>query len=156
MPQRQYSEDQSRPLNPGRQYSDQPYGLDNFQPIGPPRGPSRGPGPREPGGMASPPLINNSGFDFGSGASQPYSPSDSPPHHTSYGSDLASGSRSPIQHDGYVGGNTAPPSYASRSPPPQQLSYPGYRPYQTPSQGTRTPGRGRGRDPPQNWDPVQR
>ena len=149
-PQRQYSDDSSRPLNPGRQYSDQPYGSDNFQPSGPPRGPSRGPGPRGPAQMASPPLANDSGFDFGSPVQQPYSRPSPPPQQSSYRS-----RPSPPQQGGYLGGSTAPPSYASRSPPSEEPSYPGYRAYQAPSQRNMTPGR-RGREPPQNWDPVQR
>ena len=149
-PQRQYSDDSARPLNPGRQYSDQPYGAGYFQPNGPPRGPSRGPGPRGPGRMASPPLSNNSGFDFGaSGGQQPYS-RPVPQPQQSYGSRPSP----PQQQHSYFGGTTAPPSYASRSPPPEEPSYQVYRPNQPAYQGNRTPGRGR--DPPQNWDPVQR
>lgn len=153
--QRQYTDDSSRPLNPGRQYSDQPYASDNFQPNGPPRGPSRGPGPRGPGRMASPPLNNNSGFDFGSGAQQPYTRPSPPPQQMSYGSSQGAISSPPLEQGGYYGGSTAPPSYASRSPPPQEPTYPGYKPYQAPSQGSRVLGGGRGREP-QNWDPVQR
>lgn len=151
-PQRQYSDDYARPLNPGRQYSDRPYPSDNFQPSGPPRGPSRGPG--GPGRMASPPLNNNSGFDFGSGAQQPYSRPSPPPQQMSYGSSQDARSSPPLQQGGVYGGSTAPPSYASSSPPPQEPSYPGYKPYQPPAQG-RAPGSRGGREP-QNWDPVQR
>jgi len=168
-PTRQYSSDSSRPLNTGRQYSDRPYPSDNFQPNGPPRGPSRGPGgPGGPGRMASPPLNNNSGFDFGTGAPQQYQSRPSPPpQQMPYGSSNPGGRPSPpIQgrnggNDGYFGGSTAPPSYASRSPPPQEASYPGYRPYQPNSnQGGRgaptalMPGGGRGGREPQGWDPV--
>lgn len=157
-PTRQYSSDSARPLNPGRQHSDRPY--DNFQPNGPPRGPSRGPG--GPGRMASPPLNNNSGFDFGTNAPQQYQSRPSPPpQQMSYGSSNSGGRPSPpIQgrnngNDGYYGGSTAPPSYASRSPPPQEASYPGYRPYQAnPGQGGRSPAPGRGAREPQGWDPV--
>jgi hypothetical protein len=155
-PQRGYSDDSSRPLNPGRQYSDPSYGSDNFQPSGPPRGPSRGPGPRGPGRMASPPLNSNAGFDFGSGGQQAYSRPSPPPQQMSYGPSQGSRPSPPPQQGGYFGGNTAPPSYASRSPPPQEPAYPGYRPYQSPTQGGRGPPGGRGREPPQNWDPVQR
>lgn len=157
-PQRQYSDDSSRPVNPRRQYSSQTYASDNFQPNGPPpRGPSRGPGPgpRGPGRMASPPLNNNSGFDFGSGAQQPYSRPLPTPQQISHGASQGARSSPPLQQDGYHGGNTAPPLYASRSPPLQEPSYPGYKPYQPPSQGGRGPPGGRGREPPQNWDPVQ-
>lgn len=158
-PQRQYSDDSARPLNPGRQYSDRPYPSDNFQPSGPPpRGPSRGPG--GPGRMASPPLNNNSGFDFGSGA-QPYPRNSPPPQQMPYGSSQGARSSPPLQQGGYYGGSTAPPSYASRSPPPQEPSYPGYKPYQAPNQESRAPqallpGGGRREREPQNWDPVQR
>ena len=165
-PTRQYSSDSSRPLNPGRQYSDRPYAGDNFQPQGPPRGPSSGPGGQ--GRMASPPLNNNAGFDFGTGAQQSYPSSrpSPPPQQQSYGSSNAGRRPSPPfqQGDTYsnYSGNTAPPTYASRSPPPQEASYPGYRPYQTPSnQGgpgaprTLMPGGGRGARDPQGWDPVQ-
>ena len=165
-PQRQYSNDSARPLNPGRQYSDQPY--DNFQANGPPRGgasrgpPSRGPG--GPGRMASPPLNNNSGFDFGTGGSQPYGSRPSPPpQQNSYESSLG-GPSPPVQqggrrreNDNYsaYSGSTAPPTYASRSPPPSEAGYPGYRPYQAGSsqggRGAAPPSRGR---EPDRWDPV--
>lgn len=59
-PQRQYSNDSSYPLNQGRGYAEQSYQSDDYQQYGAPRGPpSRG-----PGRMASPPVNNNSGFDF--------------------------------------------------------------------------------------------
>jgi hypothetical protein len=164
-PTRQYSSDSSRPLNPGRQYSDRPYQNDNFQPNGPPpRGPLRGPG--GPGRKASPPLNNNSGFDFGTGPQQYQSRPSPPPQQMSYGSSSEGRPSPPIQgrtggNDGYFGGSTAPPSYASRSPPPQEPSYPGYRPYQPNySQSGRgappslIPGGGRGGREPQGWDPV--
>ena len=159
-PQRQYSDDSARPLNPGAPYSDRPHPSDNFQPSGPPRGPPRGPGRGGPGRMASPPLNNNSGFDFGSGA-QPYSRPSPPPQQMSYGSSQGARSSPPSQQGGFYGGSTAPPSYASRSPPPQEPSYPGYKPYQASSQGSRAPqgsipGGGRRDREPQNWDPVQR
>jgi hypothetical protein len=166
-PTRQYSSDSSRPLNPGRQYSDRPYPGDNFQPQGPPRGPSRGPG--GPGRMASPPLNNNSGFDFGTGAQQSYPSSrpSPPPQQQSYGPSNNGRRASPPsqQGDAYstYSGSTAPPTYASRSPPPQEASYPGYQPYQAPSNqgGSGAPrvlmsGGGRGGREPQGWDPVQR
>lgn len=125
-PSRQYTNDSSRPMNQG-QYSDRPYQTDNYQ-NAPPRGPSRGPDPRNR--IASPPMNNGSNFDFGT--EHQYS-RPSPPPQQSYNSSYA--------------GSTAPPTYASRSPPPQQAS--GYRAYQAPS------AQGRGHEP-QNWDPVQR
>jgi len=142
--QRQYSNDTGRPQNQGRGYSDRPYQGDNYQQNGPSRGPpSRGPGP---GRMASPPLNNNSGFDFGTGAQDQYSQRPAPPsQQMSYGSSY--------------NGSTAPPSYASRSQPPPDTSY---RPYQAaPSQRrgpppNLVPGGGRGDRQPENWDPVQR
>jgi hypothetical protein len=52
--------------------------------------------------------------------------------------------------------------YSRRSPNqpgPQEQSYPGYRPYQAPSQGGRGPMPGapgsRGAREPQRWDPVR-
>ncbi len=148
-PTRQNSSDSSRPLNPGRQYSDRPYQNENFQSNGPPRGPGR---------MASP-LNNNSGFDFGTSTRQQYQSRPSPPpQQMLYGSNSGGRPNPPIQgrNDGYFGGSTAPPSYASRSPPPQEPSYPGYRPYQTnPVQGSRrSPSGGRAVREPQGWDPV--
>lgn len=176
-PGREYSNDSSRPLNPGRQYSDrQGFPADNFQPRGPPRGPPRNGSPalnnngfqpsRQPGPnrMASPALNNNSGFDFG-GGEQPYRRGSPGPQQAGYGNPNQ-GQRRPIQPiqkpdeiDDYYGGggSTAPPSYATRSPPPreqqQDVGYPGYRPYQ-PSNSRGQGGRGGGREP-QRWDPVQ-
>ena len=159
-PVRQYSSDSSRPLNPGRGYSDRSDRPGNLQPQGGPRGPSRGPG--GPNRMASPPLNNNSGFDFGTGAAQQqYSSRPSPPPQQASYDSPNNGRRpsQPSQRGGnggyYNGGSTAPPSYASRSPPPQENSaYPGYQAYQPPSsQGGR--GNGRGGREPQGWDPVR-
>ncbi|KAF8860876.1 hypothetical protein BDZ45DRAFT_300469 [Acephala macrosclerotiorum] len=138
--QRQYSTDSQQPIL-ARQYSDGPgYPQDNFQPnMPPPRGPSRGPG--SPSRMASPPLQNNSGFDFG-GGNQGYQSRPSPPpqQYQSRPSPPPQGGRG---NDGYFAGTPV-----TRSPPPQEPIYPGYKPYQ-PSQG------GRGREPQQGWDPVQ-
>jgi len=131
-PQRQYSSDSARPLNPGRGYSDRPYPGDNYQ----------------QGRMASPPLNNNSGFDFGANNQQPYSSRPSPPpQQISYES-----SNAPLQGSGN--------GYSRRSPnpqSPQEQSYPGYRPYQAPGQGSRGPSNtpGRGAREPQRWDPVR-
>ncbi|KAE8443042.1 hypothetical protein EG329_002436 [Mollisiaceae sp. DMI_Dod_QoI] len=154
-PSRQYS-DAQQPLT--RQYSDGPgYPQDNFQPSGPPpRGPSRGPG--GPNRLASPPLQNNSGFDFGGDQQayrsrpsppQQYSRPSPPPQQMSYGSSNRPSppSQGGRGNDGYFAGATGPSGYASRSPPPQEPTYPGYKPYQ-PNQG------GRGMEP-QGWDPVQ-
>ncbi|KUJ18459.1 uncharacterized protein LY89DRAFT_732016 [Mollisia scopiformis] len=158
-PSRQYSSDSQQPLALARQYSDGPgYPQDNFQPSGPPpRGPSRGPG--GPNRMASPPLQNNSGFDFG-GGQQDYQTRPSPPpqqygrpspplEQMSYGSSNRPSppTQSGRGNDGYFAGSTAAPSYATRTPPPQEPTYPGYKPYQPTSTG-------RGREP-QGWDPVQ-
>lgn len=140
-PQRQYSSDSARPLNPGRGYSDRPYPGDNFQ----------------PGRMASPPLNNNSGFDFGTNNQQPYSSRPSPPPpQMSYESSNGGGRPSPpLQGNGN--------GYSGRSPNqqgPPEPSYPGYRPYQAPGQGSRgampssAPG-SRGAREPQRWDPVR-
>ena len=133
-PQRQYSSDSARPLNPGRGYSDRTYPGDNYQ---------------QQGRMASPPLNNNSGFDFGTNAQQPYSSRPSPPpQQMSYGS--SNPGRRPSNPQGNGGNN----GYSGRSPDQRtqpEPSYPGYRPYQAPEQGSR----GRGGREPQQWDPVR-
>ncbi|CZR68878.1 uncharacterized protein PAC_18779 [Phialocephala subalpina] len=155
-PSRQYSNDSQQPIL-ARQYSDGPgYPQDNFQPnMPPPRGPSRGPG--GPNRMASPPLQNNSGFDFVGGnqgyqsrPSPPLDPYNSrpspPPQQMSYGSSRPSPPQGGRGNDGYFA--AAP---ATRSPPPQEPTYPGYKPYQPNNQvGTPT-----GREPQRGWDPVQ-
>ncbi|KAN0121689.1 hypothetical protein V8E51_000015 [Hyaloscypha variabilis] len=142
-PQRQYSNDSARPLNPGRGYSDRPYPGDNYQ-------------QGQQGHLASPPLNNNSGFDFGTNNQQPYSSRPSPPpQQMSYESSNPGGRQDPpLQGNGN--------GYSRRSPnqpSPQEQSYPGYRPYQAPSQGGRgpmpsAPG-SRGAREPQRWDPVR-
>jgi hypothetical protein len=142
-PQRQYSNDSARPLNPGRGYSDRPYPGDNYQ-------------QGQQGRLASPPLNNNSGFDFGTNNQQPYSSRPSPPpQQMSYESSNPGGRQDPpLQGNGN--------GYSRRSPnqpSPQEQSYPGYRPYQAPSQGGRgpmpsAPG-SRGAREPQRWDPVR-
>jgi hypothetical protein len=141
-PSRQYSSDSRQPL--ARQYSDGPgYPQDNFQQ------------PRV-NRLASPPLQNNSGFDFG-GQQQEYqsrptpppgqfSRLSPPPQQMSYESSNRPGPGR--GNEGYFSNNNAP-NYATRTPPPEEPSYPGYKPYQ-PSQA----GRGRDREP-QGWDPVQ-
>lgn len=121
-PTRQFSGDR-----PGaeRQYTDQSYRSDNYQQAAPVRGPSRGPTPQQ---------NNNSGFDFGT--QNQYS-RPAPQRQQTY--------------DSYQSNTTAPPTYASRSPPPQEQPYRAYG--QAPQ--TLMPGGGRSREP-QNWDPVQR
>ncbi|KAG9232337.1 hypothetical protein BJ875DRAFT_82857 [Amylocarpus encephaloides] len=113
----------SRGPGPNRLY-------DNQQ--GPPRGPSRGPTPGQgPARIASPGPINSGGFDFGAGQQQPYSRPTPPPQDIPYG-------RGPTQRqdsrDPYYDGasEAGPPTYASRSPPPQEPAYPGYKPYTPP------------------------
>ena len=128
-PTRQYSGHSSdtRPVNQ-RQYTDQTYSSDDYQQSGSPHGQSRG---------QLPPPNNNSGFDFGTDQySRP-----SAQNQQSYSSN-------------YQGGSTAPPSYASRSPPPQEQNYRGYAGGR-PAPAALMPGGGRSREP-QNWDPVQR
>jgi hypothetical protein len=138
-PTRQYSGNSmnQRP-DMQRQYTDQSYMSGEYQQnTPPPRGPSRGPS-RGPGTPA--PINNNSGFDFG-GSRQDSYPSQTAPQQQSYNSNYQ--------------GSTAPPSYATRSPPPQEQNYRTY------GQGGRAapqaliPGGGRSREP-QAWDPVQR
>lgn len=160
-PVRQYSSDSARPLNPGRQYQpeggyqpDGNYPPQNFPMSDPPRGPSRGP-------VRSPPPNNTPGFDFGIGSQQQYQSRPSPPPQQPYGPSHGARYSPPLQqgrpgNGGYHAGSTAPPSYASRSPPPQTSNY---QPYVPPSDQETpqalVPGGGREREP-QNWDPVQR
>lgn len=171
-PNRQYGNDSGRPLGPGRQYTDRSersgapsYPSDNFQPQGAPRGPpSRGPG--GPQRLASPPLNNNSGFDFGGGYQAPSTHQQqynepveldsipSPPlEQRGFGAQGERRRPSPPQ-DNYGGfGNTpstGAPTYSSRSPPPREPAYPGYKAYQPPNQS----GGSRGGREPQGWDPV--
>jgi len=147
-PERQYSSnDQGRnyPPQPTRQYSNQTYQSsgyqnDNYQSNGPPQS-------RVQGRVASPPLNNNSGFDFGTGAQDQYS-------------------RPQIQqqqsYSSSQQGSTPAPSYVthtSRSPAPQEVNG-GYnsRPYQTASRSTPQalmPGGAYGGREPDRWDPVQ-
>lgn len=142
-PSRQYSSESQQPLAPTRQYSDGPgYPQDNFQP------------PRA-NRLASPPLQNNSGFDFGGQQQeyqarstpppQQYKRPSPPPQQMSYESSNRPGpSRG---NDSYFPNNAAP-GFANRTPPPaEEPTYPGYKPYQ-PSPA------GRSREP-QGWDPVQ-
>lgn len=152
-PSRQYSSESARGMNPGRQYSPAPQ--DGFQQHGfQQNGPSYGPS----GGARSPPPTHNTGFDFGIDNQQQYSSRPSPPpQQPSYGSPVRSYSPSPNLQQrggcaGYHPGSTAPPSYATRTPPPQEQTYEAYAP---PSdQGRRGPSGGR-REEPQHWDPVQ-
>lgn len=139
-PIRQYSEDSSHQLVPSRQL-DRSYQNDRYQSNGSPRGISG------PGRMASPPMNNNSGFGFGTGApQQQYLSRPSPPPQQ-------------MSYDSAYSGNTAPPTYASRSPPPQDHNYSGYGTYHPSSNQDRGLGNyrsERGGREPQNWDPVQR
>lgn len=180
--QRQYTNESSRSLGPGRQYTDRSersqYPSDNLQPQGPPRGPSRGPQPQR---LASAPLNNNSGFDFGGGSGFT---SPSSQYSTPLELDSAPSPRLPMQQQGYGNGGhgqsdrrrPSPPqesdyggfgtpasAYASRSltSVPQEPAYPGYRAYR-PADGGGV-GRGDGSDmgtrggrEPKAWDPVLR
>lgn len=151
-PIRQYSSESARPMNPGRQYSNGSYQQDGYQQNGTPRGPSRGP--------RSPPPVNSGGFDFGiDNQHQQYSSRPSPPpQQPSYGSQARSYSPGPnLQQRNGSGYSTGPPSYATRTPPPQeQRTYQAY----VPPSGPRGPGPassasgGRAREP-EHWDPVQ-
>ncbi|KAI9739849.1 MAG: hypothetical protein M1818_004905 [Claussenomyces sp. TS43310] len=127
--QRQYSNESTRPLMGGSQrrkpvgYSPMPY-------------------PEERRGMTSPPPRNDSGFDFGGASSNSGPPLQvpSPFRQQSLSQDHHEPVELPSPDMGYGGGyqgSTAPPSYASRSPPPHQGSRggnPGYRPYGGPNQ----------------------
>jgi hypothetical protein len=169
-PQTNYSSDSARPLNPGRQESDLLYG--HYQNNGPfPRGQSRGPGLQQgPHRTMSPGPVNSGGFDFGNN-DQPSYPRPNPTPQQSYGQQ-SQPNRRPLPRsqpsaDDYMNyhGSTAPPSYASRSPPPQDPGYPGYKPYTPPPQqqggraggvmdvpGSLSPG---GRREVRGWDPVR-
>ena len=149
-PVRQFSNGSARPLNPGRQYSAGPYQQDGYQQNGYPRnGPPRGPG-------RSPPPANTGGFDFGIDNQQhQYSTRPSPPpQQPSYGSQGRSYSPAPRNGGGY---STGPPSYATRTPPPQeQHSYQAYVPHsesRAVAPASSAAG-GRAREP-EHWDPVQ-
>lgn len=155
-PVRQYSND-SRPSQP-RQYTDNTYQSDSAysdpyqQPRGPSRGPSRGPTiPR----ITSPPLNNNSGFDFGGGNDR-----------GGYGGQQRPAPQQQQSYQSYQTANT----YRSESPAPmgtdggyndsgnsRQGQGQGYRgpPNGRGGPGPNYGGRGGGREP-QNWDPVQR
>jgi hypothetical protein len=153
-PQRQYSQDSNRPLmapSPKRPYPDSSTLIP--EPTVPFSNSSRGP----PGRMASPPS-NNSGFDFDDGNSSRQGPG---PQAMPYG---GSGRRpsapSERQGGGGYAGSTAPPSYASRSPPPQDGNgggYAGYQPYSAPQrpQVGRAPPSSAGRQrEAQGWEVV--
>ncbi|KAL3419111.1 hypothetical protein PVAG01_09333 [Phlyctema vagabunda] len=164
----QYSNEPNHgyPQAPQRQYSGSSRGYqgDQYNNPMPPqnRGPSRGPGGS--GRIASPPLNNNSGFDFGGGQQQ-YNNGGQQQYNARQPQQMPYGRSTPRMEQQQTGGAegyfdgvaTAPPSYASRSPAPQeQPSYPGYKSYQpqsnSRSQQPITPG-GTGRQPDQ-WDPV--
>ncbi|CAG8983333.1 hypothetical protein HYALB_00007461 [Hymenoscyphus albidus] len=142
-PQRSYDDYQNNappPRGPSRGPTPgHPY--DNYQNNPPPpRGPSRGPV------VISPGPINNAGFDFGYGDQQQQQAP--PPQHQ--------GSR-----DNYGGGGAPVSPYGVASPPVEKPAYPGYKPYTPPPQQalggipeSLSAGGGRGRPPPQVWDPV--
>lgn len=167
-PRRQFSNDQyqddqygNRPFQPSRQYSS-----DSQQPLASTRQYSDGHGyhqdnqPPRINRLASPPLQNNSGFDFGGQPEYQSRPSPPPQQYRSSPGPQQFRRPSPPQQrqyessnlpqqDGYFSSNTPAPTYATRTPPPpEEPTYPGYKPYQ-PSSGGR-----RDREP-QRWDPVQ-
>lgn len=132
-PQRQYSQDSNRPLmapSPQRPYPDAstlvPYTGEPTLPFS--NSANRGP----PGRMASPPSNNNSGFDFEDGNSSRQGPGQQTMP-MPYGGNGGRRPSAPSERQGTGGyaGSTAPPSYASRSPPPQD-GFSGYQPYNAP------------------------
>lgn len=155
-PQRQYSNDSSRPsINTGRGM-----GINN----GPSQRPyqSEDPYSRQGQGQQSPPLSQQprrspppSSYAPSSVSSSAYQPRRPSPPTQQY----------PQNSNSNYAPSTAPPSYASRSPPPNgpAQSYTGYQSYQTqpPAQGRgppaallpagRNPAQGRGE---QGWNPV--
>lgn len=163
-PQRQFSNGPSR-VNPQRQFSNDSYksgpqrqysGSNGQYPPG--RAPSRGPG--IPGGpnMGSSPMNDYNHQAIYSEPQQYHSPQPRPFGAPPPGARLTprlEQQQSGNDRGGYFNqgsGSTAPPSYASRSPPPmnQEPTYPGYRPYQPPSS---QPGL---QQQPERWDPVYR
>lgn len=151
-PNRQYSQDANRPLmapNPQRLYPDSTTSAPfPSEPTVPFIDSARGP----PGGMASPPSNDNSGFDFGDG-----NPSRGPGP-MPYGGN-GNGRRPSAPGGGGYAEGTVSPSYASRSPPPplQQGGYGGYRSYSTPDRppvGRAPPSSEGRRREAQPWDGV--
>lgn len=122
-PQRFHSNDSNRPLmGPG---PSRPYPDSGPAPLAFPTEPSASPygaAHRGPGRKASPPIDSNQGFDFDGRGPPPQQ------HGMAYGgNEYGSNGRrnSPPSHSQYGGGyagSTAPPSYASRSPPPQSFA----------------------------------
>ncbi|RDW85227.1 hypothetical protein BP6252_02817 [Coleophoma cylindrospora] len=146
-PQRQYTGDSNQPFPPAGEYPGSSRGYSDAQYNNPMPPPSRGPS-RGPGRMPSPPM-NNAGFDFAGGQPQ-YDNRPSPPQQMPYGGRSTPRAEQQQPQGYFDNASTAPPSYLSRSPPPQeQATYPGYQPYQPAS---RAPGAG-GRQP-DRWDPV--
>lgn len=175
-PQRQYSNDSNRPLMPAgmppgqqRGYAnneavDMPFPEDHYAAPQPMRAPARIPSPgfdfnsnsssRGPaqsayggngGGRPSPPLgqQQQQGYDA-------YDRRPSPPQPQYHGSSPPGQGIQRQNTGGYSIASTAPPTYASRSPPPQaqlpmppnptaQGAYPGYKPYAPSGQGRQGP-----------------
>jgi hypothetical protein len=146
-PQRQYSNDSQRPLmhapSPTR-----PYHTDGPAPIPFPNEPSSAPY-RGPARMASPPHHDH-GFDFGDNHAP--EPMAMPMPFAGDGGRRPNGGG-----PGMYPGSTAPPSYASRSPPPREQyggGGNGYEAYSAPGERTRPPNSaGRGRQA-EGWEVV--
>jgi hypothetical protein len=159
--QRQYSQDSNHPLiapSPTRPYPDAST-LDPHpaEPTLPFSNSNRGP----PGRMASPPS-NNSGFDFDNGNVNRQGPGPQAMP-MSYGGSSGRRPSAPSERQGGGGGyagSTTPPSYASRSPPPQYgngSGHSGYQPYNPPQrpQVGRAPPSSAGRQrEAQGWEVV--
>jgi len=159
--QRQYSQDSKRTLiapSPTRPYPDAstlvPYPVEPTVPFS---NSNRGP----QGRMASPPNNNNSGFDFDDGNTnrQGLGPQDMP---MPYGGSSGRRPSVPSERQGGGGytGSTAPPSYASRSPPPQDgnggdySEYQPYNPAQRPQVGHAPPSSAGRQREAQGWEVV--
>jgi hypothetical protein len=163
--QRPYTNDSNRPLiapSAQRPYpadhnlNDVPYATDQQSLAYPPEPYQQSSNPRgPPQRMASPATTNTSAFDFGS-----YGDSGNPNNqhgnnhnnNSNAGFGVGSGRRPSVGGYSNYAPSTAPPSYASRSPPPQEQhggggptgGYPGYKPYQAGPQPSRGPGQQQG------------
>ncbi|KAI9048351.1 hypothetical protein LZ554_008143 [Drepanopeziza brunnea f. sp. 'monogermtubi'] len=142
-PNRQYTGDSSRVMTPGRQYSDQSYGSDNFAQNVPPRGPSRGPDPN--GGFNNGPIPRgpsrgpgpNDGYNnnpIPRGPSRGPSPNDAynhaplprGPSRGPSGGPVNNGAPAPNHNSGFdfgIGSTRPSPPPQQRFPPPHQPSF---------------------------------
>jgi len=151
--ERQYTNDPNRLLiSPGvqqsyRHESNSPYSDENPLVAYPPEPYQQNSSAHGPQRVASPAMTTtSSAFDFGSygGAGNPNNTHGTAPGESSnMGFGIASGRQPSIGGYSSYAPSTAPPSYMSRSPPPQEQrgggGYTGYKPYQ-PGLQSRAPG----------------